>query len=232
MVLPWKEKAKRLPSLRGSVLLLGETGVGKSSLLRRFSRDRFNADGASTIGVEFASRALQLRSANVKLQCWDLAGQERFRAVCRSYYRGSVGALLVFDLSREETFAELPFWLEELQRYNGCAHAANAPLGPPVLLVGNKADLAPHERAVSDAAIAAFVTAHRIPAYCTVSAKTGDGVEAAFRELAQQLLLRVEEAERSGVELPIQLTVESALQTPQQGLQGVPSADSARRNCC
>ena len=74
----------------------------------------------------------------MRLQCWDLAGQERFRAVCRAYFRGAVGALLVFDLTSERSFEALEFWLSELQRYSDWAEPLNTPLGPPVLLLGKQ----------------------------------------------------------------------------------------------
>lgn len=83
-----------------SVVLIGDSGVGKSNLLSRFTRNEFNLESKSTIGVEFATRSIQVDGKTVKAQIWDTAGQERFRAVTRSYYRGAAGALMVYDITR------------------------------------------------------------------------------------------------------------------------------------
>ena len=81
-----------------AVVLIGDSGVGKSNLLSRFTRNEFNLESKSTIGVEFATRSIQVEGKTVKAQIWDTAGQERYRAITSAYYRGAVGALLVYDI--------------------------------------------------------------------------------------------------------------------------------------
>merc|ERR1719158_1486425 len=116
------------------VVLIGDSGVGKSNLLTRFTRDEFKSDSKSTIGVEFATQTIQVDKKNIKAQIWDTAGQERYRAITSAYYRGAVGALLVYDITREVSFEDVKsIWLQELR-----THADEKIV---IMLVGNKSDL-------------------------------------------------------------------------------------------
>lgn len=121
------------------VVLIGDSGVGKSNLLSRFTRNEFNLDSKSTIGVEFATRSIQVDSKTIKAQIWDTAGQERYRAITSAYYRGAVGALLVYDISKHQTYENVTRWLKELRDH--------ADANIVIMLVGNKSDLR-HLRAV------------------------------------------------------------------------------------
>lgn len=96
------------------VVIIGDSAVGKSNLLSRYARNEFNINSKATIGVEFQTQSMQIDGKEVKAQIWDTAGQERFRAVTSAYYRGSVGALIVYDISRSTTFESVPRWLHEL----------------------------------------------------------------------------------------------------------------------
>ncbi|CAN4126727.1 unnamed protein product [Withania somnifera] len=115
------------------VVLIGDSAVGKSQILARFARNEFSLDSKATIGVEFQTRTLVIQHKSVKAQIWDTAGQERYRAVTSAYYRGAVGALLVYDITKRQTFDHIPRWLEELR--------AHADKNIVVMLVGNKTDL-------------------------------------------------------------------------------------------
>ncbi|XP_031258135.1 ras-related protein RABA4c-like [Pistacia vera] len=115
------------------IVLIGDSAVGKSQLLARFARDEFNLDSKATIGVEFQTKTLVIDTKNVKAQIWDTAGQERYRAVTSAYYRGAVGAMLVYDISKRQSFDHVAKWLEELR-----GHADKNIL---IMLVGNKSDL-------------------------------------------------------------------------------------------
>lgn len=97
------------------IVLIGDAAVGKSNLLARYARNEFYPNSKSTIGVEFQTQKLDIDGKAVKAQIWDTAGQERFRAVTSAYYRGAVGALLVYDISRRQTFDSIGRWLNELQ---------------------------------------------------------------------------------------------------------------------
>uniref|UniRef100_A0A670ZLN6 Ras-related protein Rab-25 n=1 Tax=Pseudonaja textilis TaxID=8673 RepID=A0A670ZLN6_PSETE len=116
------------------VVLIGESGVGKTNLLSRFTRNEFNHDSRTTIGVEFSTRTILVGDALVKAQIWDTAGLERYRAITSAYYRGAVGALLVFDITKHQTYDVVERWLKELYDH------AEATI--VVMLVGNKTDLA------------------------------------------------------------------------------------------
>lgn len=97
------------------VVIIGDSAVGKSNLLSRYARNEFNPHSKATIGVEFQTQSLEIDSKEVKAQIWDTAGQERFRAVTSAYYRGAVGALIVYDISRRTTFDSVGRWLDELK---------------------------------------------------------------------------------------------------------------------
>jgi small GTP-binding protein len=121
------------PDFLLKIVLIGDSGVGKTNLLARFTRGEFNPDSKSTIGVEFATKTLEIEGKTVKAQIWDTAGQERYRAITSAYYRGAIGSLLLYDVSSSLTFQALPRWLQELRE--------NADSNIVVMLVGNKCDL-------------------------------------------------------------------------------------------
>ncbi|KAA8520261.1 hypothetical protein F0562_014517 [Nyssa sinensis] len=115
------------------VVLIGDSAVGKSQLLSRFTRNEFSLDSKATIGVEFQTRTLVIDQKTVKAQIWDTAGQERYRAVTSAYYRGALGAMLVYDMTKRQSFDHVARWLEELR-----GHADKNII---IMLVGNKSDL-------------------------------------------------------------------------------------------
>lgn len=115
------------------IVLIGDSAVGKSQLLARFSRNEFSLDSKATIGVEFQTRTVVIDHKTVKAQIWDTAGQERYRAVTSAYYRGALGALLVYDISKRQSFDHVARWLEELRDH--------ADKNIIIMLVGNKSDL-------------------------------------------------------------------------------------------
>ncbi|KAL5020377.1 hypothetical protein ScPMuIL_003269 [Solemya velum] len=115
------------------IVLVGDSGVGKTNLLSRFTRNEFNAESKSTIGVEFATRDIVIKGKMVRAQIWDTAGQERYRAITSVYYRGAVGALVLYDIAKPMSFQNLEKWLNEL-REHADPYAC-------IMIVGNKSDL-------------------------------------------------------------------------------------------
>ncbi|GFP89474.1 RAS-related protein raba5c [Phtheirospermum japonicum] len=115
------------------IVVIGDSAVGKSNLLSRFARDEFDHNSKATIGVEFQTQVVLLDGKEIKAQVWDTAGQERFRAVTSAYYRGAVGALVVYDITRKATFESVKRWLDELNTHCDTTVAK--------MLVGNKCDL-------------------------------------------------------------------------------------------
>ncbi|CAL5328654.1 unnamed protein product [Camellia sinensis] len=97
------------------IVVIGDSAVGKSNLLSRFARDEFDLHSKATVGVEFQTQVMELDGKEIKAQVWDIAGQERFRAVTSNYYRGAVGALVVYDITRRTTFDSIKQWLDELK---------------------------------------------------------------------------------------------------------------------
>ncbi|VDL59496.1 unnamed protein product [Hymenolepis diminuta] len=159
------------------LLLIGDSGVGKSCLLLRFSDDTFTDTYISTIGVDFKIRTLELDGKIVKLQIWDTAGQERFRTITSSYYRGAQGIIIVYDITDEASFTNLKTWLTEIDLY------ANTTVNR--LLVGNKCDLA-SRRAVSFEDGQSRADSLSIP-FLETSAKTAENVHQAFVKMATQI---------------------------------------------
>ncbi|THG17301.1 ras-related protein RABA1f-like [Camellia sinensis] len=165
------------------VVLIGDSGVGKSNLLSRFTRNEFSLESKSTIGVEFATRSIHVDDKVVKAQIWDTAGQERYRAITSAYYRGAVGALLVYDVTRHVTFENVERWLKELRGHTDSNIV--------IMLVGNKADLR-HLRAVSTEDAKAFAE-RESTFFMETSALESMNVENAFTEVLTQIIHVVKE---------------------------------------
>ncbi|CAL0326505.1 unnamed protein product [Lupinus luteus] len=159
------------------VVLIGDSGVGKSNLLSRFTKNEFNLESKSTIGVEFATRTLNVDSKVIKAQIWDTAGQERYRAITSAYYRGAVGALLVYDVTRHATFENVDRWLKELRNHTD----ANI----VVMLVGNKSDLR-HLVAVSTEDGKSYAEKESLY-FMETSALESTNVENAFADVLTQI---------------------------------------------
>lgn len=158
-------------------IIIGDTGVGKSCLLLQFTDKRFQPVHDLTIGVEFGARMVIIDNKSIKLQIWDTAGQESFRSITRSYYRGAAGALLVYDITRRETFNHLTRWLEEAKQ--------NSSSSMVFMLVGNKCDQE-QRRVVSFKEGEAFAKAHGM-IFLETSAKTSVNVDEAFLGTAQRV---------------------------------------------
>jgi len=155
------------------VVLIGDSGVGKSNLLSRFTRNEFNLETKSTIGVEFATRSLTVDTKTLKAQIWDTAGQERYRAITAAYYRGAVGALLVYDIAKHGTYVNVTRWLKELRDH--------ADSNIVIMLVGNKSDLK-HLRAVPTEEAKAFAAENGL-SFIETSALDASNVESAFQTI-------------------------------------------------
>ncbi|KAF8411924.1 hypothetical protein HHK36_004482 [Tetracentron sinense] len=159
------------------VVLIGDSGVGKSNLLSRFTRNEFCLESKSTIGVEFATRTLQVEGRTVKAQIWDTAGQERYRAITSAYYRGALGALLVYDVTKPTTFENVSRWLKELRDH--------ADSNIVIMLIGNKTDLK-HLRGVATEDAQSFAEKEGL-SFIETSALEATNVEKAFQTILAEI---------------------------------------------
>lgn len=163
------------------LLLIGDSGVGKSCLLLRFADDSYIESYISTIGVDFKIRTVEQDGKVIKLQIWDTAGQERFRTITSSYYRGAHGIIIVYDVTDEESFKHVKDWLAEINKF--ATNNVNK------LLVGNKCDLAA-KKVVSYETAKAYADELGIPLLET-SAKDATNVEQAFMTMTSEIKSRV-----------------------------------------
>lgn len=159
--------------------------TGKSCLLLQFTDKRFSATESLTIGVEFGWRRMAVKGKPIKLQVWDTAGQETFRSITRSYYRGAAGACLVYDVTRRESFDNVKTWLADLSTFGGGSYS--------MVLIGNKADLERDRQVPTDEA-AAFAEENGLM-FVETSAKTGLNVDDAFTRLAEDICARLDAGE-------------------------------------
>jgi len=194
------------------IVLVGESGVGKSNLLSRFTKNEFNLEQKATIGVEFAPKCIEHEGKVIKAQIWDTAGQERFRAITSSYYKGAMGALLVFDISKRASFSNLDRWLNEVRAFTQPEIS--------IILVGNKCDLdymreVPQEEAIK------YAKDKNIPFFET-SALDCTNVEKVFRELLVSIARSVDSTFDSRTE-KVNLSNKTVKLTPDR---------KAKKKCC
>ncbi|KAH7519446.1 hypothetical protein FEM48_Zijuj08G0037000 [Ziziphus jujuba var. spinosa] len=159
------------------VVVIGDSAVGKTQILSRFAKNEFCLDSKSTIGVEFQTRTVTIKGKVIKAQIWDTAGQERYRAVTSAYYRGALGAMLVYDITKRQTFDHVARWVEELR-----AHADNSIV---IMLIGNKADLV-DLRAVPTEDALEFAEDQGL-FFSETSALNGDNVDTAFFKILEEI---------------------------------------------
>jgi small GTP-binding protein len=159
------------------LLIVGESGVGKTCMLLRFADNVFEADCLSTIGVDFKVKQIELDGKRVKLQIWDSAGQERFRNITSSYYRNCSGIIIVYDVTKLESFNKVTEWISEVRRFVPTV---------PLIVVGNKCDLDDRQVSTEDGK---QLAEKQGLIFLETSAKTNLNIEAAFQELSKKLII-------------------------------------------
>mmetsp|Transcript_10426 Transcript_10426/g.17047 ORF Transcript_10426/g.17047 Transcript_10426/m.17047 type:complete len:212 (-) Transcript_10426:287-922(-) len=201
-------------------IIIGDTGVGKSCLLLQFTDKRFQPVHDLTIGVEFGARMITIDNKQIKLQIWDTAGQESFRSITRSYYRGAAGALLVYDITRRETFNHLASWLDDARQHSN--------KDMTIILIGNKSDLE-SKRAVSLEEGQAFAKENGL-IFLETSAKTAQNVEEAFIDTAKEIYSKIQKGifDVSNDSYGIKV----GLQTGQPGASTSAGSQPAQKSAC
>lgn len=159
------------------IVMIGDSGVGKSNLLTRFTKNEFSEDTKVTIGVEFATRNVSVDGKVAKAQIWDTAGQERYRAITSAYYRGAFGALIVYAINSKESFNNVQKWLDELK--------GGADKNIAIMLIGNKCDLE-HLREVPTDDAKKFAKENDL-AFMETSAANATNVDEAFNTLVRAM---------------------------------------------
>jgi Ras-related protein Rab-1A len=168
------------------VLLIGDSGTGKSNLLLRFADDCYKEDLGSTIGVDFKVCTRKVDDKLAKIYLWDTAGQERFRTITSSYYRGSHGIIVVYDVTDRESFKRVPMWVQEVGKYAGSTQ---------IVLVGNKVDLVSKRLVTTDEG--QQLAEELEVCFAETSALNSHNVEHAFGMLLRGALATAKEKEES-----------------------------------
>ena len=164
------------------LVLVGDSGVGKSCILHQFIYNRFRKNTTQTIGVDFSAKNVHIDNQEIKLQIWDTAGQEKFRSVARSYYRGAIGIIIVYDITKVESFQHIATWLADAR------NAARSECS--VCVVGNKGDLE-DQRVVRTEDGKLFCTENNL-LFFECSALTGDNIYEIFNEISRHIFNKIE----------------------------------------
>jgi len=164
------------------LMLIGDSGVGKTAILVRFVDNEFTPSFMTTIGIDFKIKTINVNNKKVKMQIWDTAGQERFHTITKPYYRGAMGIVMVFAVDDQQSFLNIRTWLQNIED--------NAQDGVHTLVLANKCDIAPEERDVSKDDIINFSEENNIAVFET-SAKTNKGIDEAFKKIACEIITKM-----------------------------------------
>ena len=162
------------------LVIIGDSGVGKSCILLRFADDTFTENYYSTIGVDFRFKCVDIGERKCKLQIWDTAGQERFKTVTSAYYRGADGIIIVFDQTDRESFNNVQHWIDDISKYSTEE--------PSKIIIANNEDISDERKSVKMEDIAELEKKTGLEVIKT-SAKTGENIDYAFKKLTQKLLI-------------------------------------------
>ena len=163
--------------LKYKIMVLGESKVGKTSLIKRYTKDQFGGIYLTTVGMDFQDKIIEIEDKKIRLQIWDTAGQDRFRNVTKSYFQSSHGFIIVYEISDKESFEKINFWMEHIKN--------NAPENVKIILVGNKEDLT-SERQVSIEEGENYAKHYNIK-FFEACAKDGTNVKELFYYLANEI---------------------------------------------
>ena len=160
-------------SLIFKMILIGDSGVGKSNILSRYINNSFSETTRSTVGVELSAKVEEINNTKIKIQIWDTAGQERYKSITKTYYKGAKGALIIYDITNKESFKNVDKWINDLKE-SGDDDVS-------ILIVGNKCDLEASREVTTDE-VKKKAELYKM-AYCETSALKGENIDNAFRTL-------------------------------------------------
>ena len=166
------------PSITFKILTIGESGVGKTCVLRRFVENKFLKNHLATIGIDFKTKTLNINNQEIKLKIWDTAGQERFRNITTQYYKGADGIVLVYDVTDEASYEKIRDWMEQI-----LSNTQQEEIG--LVLLGNKCDMDP--RSVTEEMGKKMAEELKIN-YFETSALNGQGIKEAFEQLTRDIM--------------------------------------------
>jgi len=181
-----QNRAETAVDLVEKVLLLGDISVGKTSIITRFTEGAFFENMANTIGVEYHRKTIKLKGKGIEMEIWDTSGQERYQSIAKSFYRGCMGIIIVFDVTSEKSFGNVKSWIEHLN--------SDADSEVIKILVGNKSDLKDEFSSVDKIEIAELTKECNL-VYFETSAKSGENIKEAFEFMALQIYDKVTDSE-------------------------------------
>ena len=159
------------------IVLIGDSFVGKTNIMSKYLKNEFHEDSKATVGVEFGAKKFDIEGKSVKAQIWDTAGQERYKSITTTYYRGAKGALIVYDITRKETFDSVDRWISELVN--------SGDKNMTMLLIGNKCDL-DNQRQVTKEQGEEKAKAFKV-AFLETSASSGENLDVAFEMIMKEV---------------------------------------------
>ena len=175
------------------ILLIGDSLVGKTCLIQRYVNGTFKGDYISTVGLDYHTKLEIINNLNVSVKLWDTAGQERFKALTASFFRNAEGVVIAYDVTNSESFDNLKFWISSIK-----TNLFEKNIFIPIIIIGNKIDLEDMREITKDVA-SAFAKENKFK-YFETSAKTGEGVDEAFRDLVNQVLANLDKNEEGTIE--------------------------------
>ena len=163
------------------ILILGDSSVGKTSILSRYTSGTFKDEYISTVGLDYSSKEELINNKKIHVKLWDTAGQERYKALTQSYFKNAEGVMIVYDITRTESFDNLKYWISSIK-----SNMENKNIIIPIIIVGNKLDMT-DSREITEEVASKFAKENNYN-YFETSAKTGQGVDKAIRDLVTQIL--------------------------------------------
>jgi len=202
------------------LILVGDSGVGKTNILSKYLKNNFDPDSKATVGVEFGTKNIEIDNKKIKVQIWDTAGQERYKSITSTYYKGAKGAFIVYDITRKSTFDNIDKWIGDLKN-NGDENMI-------VYLVGNKSDLNDMREVRKDEAMTKSEK-YNI-AFSETSALYGDNIHKIFQDLMEKVYINFYRNANTNKDKEINKGVDLNEESKENNNSG--NSQESERKCC